>query len=486
MTRSFIVWTRLAQALALAILALNVYRAATCSITIDEAFTFNRFVGVPYTQTLRDFDANHHVLYALLARVSVGAFGVSAFTLRLPSLLGGALYLWVALALSRMLFGCRPMLVAAVGLLGLNPLVLDQMSLARGYGAGLACWLLALYLVAGWPPSPQPRQLRAAALALAASVGFNLIFVVPGLALAAWCAIETGREEGAWNNLLNHMLLPGVVGTFLILALPLAHAESHYFYLGEKTLWRSVGSLSHASLLQGMYWFPQRIKTWDASIWILADRLPWAAAVLFFLGIPAGIHTLLRTRRTETGRLGTALIATGWMALLMLVIGNKAVHALYPFARTGIYWIPLLTLLSLWLCKRYVTHTVARAAVSVAAWAWLALYLLQIHPAYYPPFRSDAGTKDFVEALRRMEDGSRKIRLGTNWQLVEGFNFYRHCYGLSWIARVERDSLEQPADYYALLPGDLPLIEKLKLKVLARDPLSEAVLARPAAVQSSP
>jgi hypothetical protein len=91
---------------------------------------------------------------------------------------------------------------------------------------------------------------------------------------------------------------------------------------------------------------------------------------------------------------------------------NKAAHVLYPFARTGIYWIPLLTLLALWLWKRYVTHAAARAAVSVAAWAWLALYLLQIHPSYDPPFRGDAGTKYLVEVLHRMENGSRKIRLG--------------------------------------------------------------------------
>jgi hypothetical protein len=87
-------------------------------------------------------------------------------------------------------------------------------------------------------------------------VGFNLIFIVPGLALAVWCAIETAREEGAWSNLLNHMILPGIVGTFLILALPLAHAEAQHFYLGEKTLRGSVLTVSQASLLQGMHWFP--------------------------------------------------------------------------------------------------------------------------------------------------------------------------------------------------------------------------------------
>jgi hypothetical protein len=170
----------------------------------------------------------------------------------------------------------------------------------------------------------------------------------------------------------------------------------------------------------------------------------------------------------------------------MLVVGHYTAHILYPFARTGIYWIPLLTLLALWLYESYATYMAARIAGCAVACAWLLLYVLQIHPSYYPSFVTDAGTKQFVEVLRHMESGSRKIRLGVNWQLETGFNFYRYKYGLNWIAPVERDSLQRPADYYVLLRDDLPLIEKLKLQVILRHPDSEAVLAKPAPAQSSP
>ncbi len=481
-----IAWTRLAQALALAILALNVYRAAVCSITIDEAFTYNSFVRPPLAQILTTYDANHHVLHSLLAKAFVSAFGVSEFTLRLPSLLGGALYLWAVFALARIIFGSRPMLVLSVALLSLNPLVLDYMSMARGYGAGLGLWLLALHQAIHWPASPGPLQLRMLALTLAASVGFNLIFIPPGLALVAWCAISMAKDKGAWDRLLNHLLIPGAVVTFLILVLPLAHAERYHFYLGEKTLWQSILSISSASLLQKMHWLPARIPTWEETVWVLANRIPWAAAALMLLGIPAGIHTLQRAKRTEANRLGIAMIVIGWIVLVMTVVGHAIAHMLYPFARTGIYWIPLLTLLALWLYERYAAHIAARMAGGAVACAWLLLYGLQIHPTYYPSFVTDAGTKQFVEVLRQMENGTRKIRLGVNWQLEPGFNFYRYKYGLDWMAPVESDSLQHPADYYVLLPRDMPLLEKLNLQVILRHPDSAAVLAKPARAQSSP
>src|SRR5271157_1468700 len=101
-------WNRIGQALLLAILALNVYRAVTQSITTDEAFTYHRFVSQPFGGLLQPSDsnnANNHVLNSLLARVSIGLFGLSEFTLRLPSVVAGAVYLFAAYRLSFLLFG---------------------------------------------------------------------------------------------------------------------------------------------------------------------------------------------------------------------------------------------------------------------------------------------------------------------------------------------------------------------------------------------
>ena len=80
---------------------MNVYRAATQSCTPDEAETYNRFVGPPLRETFRIMTANNHVLNTLLAIISTYYFHLTDLALRLPSLLGGGLYLWAVYRLSR-------------------------------------------------------------------------------------------------------------------------------------------------------------------------------------------------------------------------------------------------------------------------------------------------------------------------------------------------------------------------------------------------
>jgi hypothetical protein len=47
---------------------LNIYRAATQSITIDEAYTYLSFVKPTLWEIMTRYDANHHVLHSLLCK----------------------------------------------------------------------------------------------------------------------------------------------------------------------------------------------------------------------------------------------------------------------------------------------------------------------------------------------------------------------------------------------------------------------------------
>ena len=111
--------TTLAVLVLAVVFAANVYRARTQSFTADEAVTYNNYVSAPLRATLTDFDANNHVLNTLLEKVSAALFGASEFTLRLPSLAGGALYLAAVFLLCRRLFGQGPLLVVSVATLAL-------------------------------------------------------------------------------------------------------------------------------------------------------------------------------------------------------------------------------------------------------------------------------------------------------------------------------------------------------------------------------
>src|SRR2546421_4785714 len=65
------------------------WRAAHQSITHDEAFSFLRFIDGPWSSLWSRYDAANHVLYSFLAKLSVTLFGLSEFSLRLPSVLAG-------------------------------------------------------------------------------------------------------------------------------------------------------------------------------------------------------------------------------------------------------------------------------------------------------------------------------------------------------------------------------------------------------------
>ena len=131
-----------------AIFLLNVYRAATQSITIDEASTWLTFVSQPLAGFLLPYAANNHVLQSLLSGISVYLFGLSELALRLPSVLAGGLYLVAAWRISVLLFGYGAWASITALLLATHPLLLDHLSAARGYGGALAFWLLGVcYLI---------------------------------------------------------------------------------------------------------------------------------------------------------------------------------------------------------------------------------------------------------------------------------------------------------------------------------------------------
>src|ERR1017187_7433431 len=88
-----------------ALLAVNLYRAMTQSVTPGEAWNYDRFIGPSCTEALASFDVNNHVLNTLLVRISTSIFHFTELSLRLPSLLAGVLYLWVVFRMARRSFG---------------------------------------------------------------------------------------------------------------------------------------------------------------------------------------------------------------------------------------------------------------------------------------------------------------------------------------------------------------------------------------------
>ena len=476
----------------------NVYRARTQSITVDEAFTYTRFVAPAFAEMGTFYDAGNHVLNTLLAKVSVSLFGASELALRLPSLLGGLAYFAALFLVSRRLFGLGGWFLLSIALNSLNPFLLDYLSAARGYGLALGFWMWALYLLLRCGPAARPRNLVPAGVLMGLSVAASLVFVVPCAALAAgFVVVSTAGVWGSFGALsaLRQMiwraaaqLLPAACVAGLVLWLPLQAARRAHFFYGAPTAKEAINTLAEGSIFHS-----STFLTSNAAVDHFFRRAPYwfvLAGLLVLLAVAVSdLLTWLRARTKSAPAMGRNLIAGTLLgSVVLVVILRKDFGVFYPAGRTGLYFAPLLLLACLCVLARADgSNVLRRALAALGVFPLLALLLqfaLQFNTSYYFDVRFDAGTKRIVERLDRMRLGGaqQRLRVGVTPFLLNSFNFYRQACQREWLAPAGLDGPACWFDYYVVLPGDRDsFFKKYRLAEDYYDPVSGATLAKFAA-----
>ena len=458
--------TKTAQALLAALFAVNVYRAATQSVAPDEAETYNRFVGPPLREAFSVMTANNHVLNTLLEIISTSCFHLTDLALRLPSVLCGGLYLWAVYRLSRRTFGSGLLLLGAVALLTLNPLVLDHLSAARGYGMALAFWTWALVLMLEYPESGQPlaaRKLRLAAVCLGLSVASNLAFIAPVVALACGFAVllRTGQSEGP-SHFAQHFAIPAFVTAFLVLVIPLNHADFATFTIGATSLRQTLHSITALSFFHG---HPSGLAP------VLAAGVRVGLGLLVIAVVLAAAQILRRRPRgkVESPRVESLLVLLAGTMLLTFVTLELA-HRIFgtPFPANGsaLYFIPVATLAGLALVCKINRRPLWLGAAIVAALC-IAGYLLQFNTRIYGEWPQYAEARSAVKAIRR-DAGLRRIRIGASAGMDPVLNYYRARYDLGNWDAVNPAPLTGSYDYYVLSQQDAGLLDQRHLRLVFR------------------
>jgi hypothetical protein len=240
------------------------------------------------------YDASNHVLQTLLSKISGAAFGVSEFTLRLPTLLAGFLYFIAVYRLSSLVFGKGGIFLLSVSVLSLNPLLLDLLSAARGYGLALAFCAWALFFMVKGPPQ-SPYQMLRLAILLALSVSSNVTFLFIDAGLAALFVGTLLTDSRAAFRSLTYFIIPGIVLTLIIIGGPMRNTHSGDFYFGLPSLARSSKSLVYISLVHrlnlpgiGHYYAPLErlvdfISAWFVPVTLCLSGIVWLAIKKAFL-----------------------------------------------------------------------------------------------------------------------------------------------------------------------------------------------------------
>jgi hypothetical protein len=323
--------------LGLALLAYSTLRAITVSFSWDESWTWVHHVSknMFYQQAYDKMGGNHHLLNVWLMWICHKLFGDGALSLRLPSLMAHAIYLYAS---GRMALKARSGLlaVAVFLLLNLHPYLLDFFSLARGYG--LACGWMMLSLLQAWRylgKNGSSRQLlwSAAFAALAAMshvIMINFLLAL-GLSYLLIMVLEAARGYTvAWRSDLIALCIPSAVGLALILpnALGLFHGGSLNF--GCDTFWNCmVRTLGEKVLYHRPYAWPVlRIMAWGISSIALVCLITFIAA----------------WRGGWTSRCGP--MAFGLLVLGACLFSFYMQQVLFdvplPQTRTGLFLLPLL------------------------------------------------------------------------------------------------------------------------------------------------
>jgi hypothetical protein len=438
-----------ARACLVSLFAVNVFRAAMLSITPPEADAYHRFVRAPLYEALAQYDANNHVLYTLLARISTSFFHLTELSLRLPSLLCGALYLCAVYRLSRRAFGSGGLFLTAVGLLTLNPLVLDHMSAARGYGMALAFWMWGLQLLLECLERFSGRKLKLAAVCLGLSVSASLAFVAPAAALAVVFAFSGRRRIPASDRW--HLPLYFLITAFLFLAIPLNRADAGSFSQGATSLRQTLSELTALTI------YPSQILYVTVRITLV---------ILIVLAVFAAVR--------KTAEWLTVLTAgTMVLSLVLIVVGHRWLRIPYPLRGGALYFIPV-TALAVMALVCQLQRKAATVAFLVLSALCCARYLSEFNLNAYREWPAYADSRSLAKALRA-DAGKRRVRIGASPQVEPVLNYFRDRYGQgNW--EVEILPLAGRIDYYVLNQEDTRLIQERDLKVIYRD--AGLVLAR--------
>jgi len=410
--------------------AVNIYRAATRSIAGDEALTYHWYLSGGWSLIFTSYSANNHVLYSLLAKASISLFPVSEFSLRLPALGAGILYLLAACRISAALCRSFPAYALCFLAISLNPLVLDFLSYARGYGLATAALLWAMYESIRDRSGAAPNPVRLGAWC-AVAVCANLTLATAVAALFTALAARRLAMRKPLRPLLAAAALAALICA-VILAPPLRHANRDNFYAGTNTVAEAFLSLTAQSI-------PEAGRP---------DRL-WTAAALLLLASAMAAY-----------RPGTAQ-ALPAQVLLLCLAALYAAHRLIglplPLNRTGLYLIPLFILAvagAIELLPRSLLARGLKAAAGGIAVIVLFYCARNFRLDRYAVWPESAATKQAVNTIRRrvaQQNLARPVRVAaTNW-VYPAREFYARTEPGWFVSRVvDRGCI--PYDYYFSIP----------------------------------
>jgi hypothetical protein len=473
---------------AVAALVVVAVRAATQSITIDEADTFLSWVA-PSSPSHWEAASNNHLLNSLLIRLAVALFGASQFTVRLPAIAGAVLYTWAAYCLCRMIARTVAMQWVLLVCLVYNPFILDYLVAARGYGLALAFLLSAIACAVHGDESSRDRWCAAAsacaALSFAANFSFAFVDAAALLFLFLWNCSHGARGSRTRVRFFLLTVLPAMGVSLLLTASTLAHWPKGQLWFGASSLGETFGGIVESSFYQ--------LSPYLANPWLYYALQVCRPAALPLFGVLCLCRIVLivgyerffaDAHVRNLAVFGGVLAGIFLTALSLHWLAFRLFHLLLPKERTAIFFVPLFTLLAavaVELTTPGLTGRCTRAGLIAVMGFTASYFLFSLRLSHFKEWKWDAEVNKVYPVLSYYNHAYGITDAGTSWMYVAALNFYRKVSGRESLAEFTSAAPAPPpagkAVYVLHADMDREFLERERLKVVYHGPLSDVVVA---------
>ncbi len=458
-----------------------VIRARLQSITLDEADTYFWFVA--NSEIFYPFP-NNHVLNSLLMWMATNAFGLSSLTARAPALLGAALYISACYFLVRMLTDRFLLQFSLFVCLILNPFILDFMVAARGYSLANAFLLVAMAIPVGHVAKGRPSldatcACASAALGLSFTANFPFAFVdlAVFLAVVIWAIRRRNAESIA--RVCALCVIPGLTIVFLICGYTLLHMRRGDLFYGAQSLSEMTGSLIEATLYQIN---PRVGGSLFKVMRFLKPRLLPALGILCVCQLAA---TWLdgSWHRTRTRWMAAALAGILAMSVTLHWAAFRLDHLPLPKSRTGIFLLPLCTLLAGVIGAGPAQSTISqwlRRGITGVFLCLACYFMVCLRLEYFKEYEYDRDVKDVYAVLARLNHTYGVTDVAATGVYANPLNFYRVASSRETFPEFKAVAGAFPvgrAIYVMHGPFERPFIERERLAIIYRGRSGEVVVA---------
>ena len=449
---------------ALLVYCLILFRAYTQSATLDEADAFMNFATGDPSMSFYASSGNH-VLNTLLARYATQFFGLSQFTFRLPALLGALIYLLSAAAISLRVAPKRYLLAFAI--LTCNPFILDYLVAARGYAMALgflaAIVALGMRILDDGPTPLRDTILISICAGLAVSANFSFAFCIVA-SLGAFLLTLLLAKTKRWWVLALAATIPGALVGGLIVGKTLLAFPRDQLYYGAQT-WLEMWT----EMLDAV--FPkQNLSLQSINLEPTLTLARSAAGYLILIPIAIGLWTAISTKSWPMRFVALALTAT----LTAHGLAHSIQNLLLPLDRTSIFIAFLLSVIAI----NTAANPVAQRISTGLLYASLLIFALAFRTNYFRIWEFDLDVNRGFDAYLRYAKDHKIETAGCTWRYGGAYNFYRAA---SKASVPECDYIDQTNPpprtvYFLWVPGEAAFIEKAKLQILFKGPVSGLVV----------